>query len=235
MNQRNRGKKSNDDKDFAIKWHAIFTSAADDLCFLLSRGYAIDSSLQLVGNRYRLNKRQRLAIKRIGASQQAITERKNKEYSNKDIQNAHVEIDGFNLLILLESALSGAYLFEGRDGTIRDMSSVHGSYKRVNQTPESILLIGKSLEKLQVQSVKWLLDQPISNSGRLKTLLQKISDENNYSWKIELVYSPDKLLANSTNVIVSSDAWILDQTQSWFNLGRYIITNYLDYSNMIKI
>ena len=38
--KRNRGKQSNDDNSFSSKWHPIFKKAVDDLCYLLSRGYA---------------------------------------------------------------------------------------------------------------------------------------------------------------------------------------------------
>lgn len=151
------------------------------------------------------------------------------------LKDATVEIDGFNLLILLESALSGAYIFKGRDGLYRDISSVHGSYKRVMKTEESILLVGKILSKYKVKSVKWYLDQPISNSGRLKTKLLELSQEAGWDWEVELVYNPDKVLAESKNIVITSDRWILDRVDGWFNLGSVLIENYLTESNVIEV
>ncbi|MEM6698016.1 MAG: DUF434 domain-containing protein, partial [Bacteroidota bacterium] len=171
MPQRNRGKTSSDDQYFAPKWYPIFKEAADDLCFLLTRGYGKSSSLQIVGNRYRLNKRQRDALQRICSSEQEIAQRKSTAINPSTLSNATVEIDGFNLLILLESALSGAYVFKGRDGTIRDISSVHGTYKRVQQTETAMKLIGDTLKELSVLHVKWYLDRPVSNSGLLRQKL----------------------------------------------------------------
>ncbi|MFK7983141.1 MAG: DUF434 domain-containing protein, partial [Saprospiraceae bacterium] len=75
MTTRNRGKQSSDDKWFASKWHPIFTEALNDLCYLLTRGYAENSALQIVGNRYKLNKRQRKAVLRISCSDQGIATR----------------------------------------------------------------------------------------------------------------------------------------------------------------
>ncbi len=235
MTTRNRGKQSNDDLWFAPKWHPIFTEAINDFCYFLSRGYAENSVLQIVGNRYRLNKRQRNAISRISASEQEIKARLQSVCQVAGIANEAIEIDGFNLLILLESALSGAYIFKGRDTTYRDISSVHGSYKRVVKTEKAIQLVGKSLKEGNVKSVKWYLDQPVSNSGRLKSQLLEISRANAFDWQVELVYDPDKVLAKSSNIIVSSDGWILDHAQRWFNLGAFIIEQHLPDSNIIIV
>jgi hypothetical protein len=47
------------------------------------------------------------------------------------LEDETILIDGFNLLITIESALSGGYIFIGVDGGFRDLSSIHWSYKRV--------------------------------------------------------------------------------------------------------
>ncbi|MEL6942720.1 MAG: DUF434 domain-containing protein, partial [Bacteroidota bacterium] len=206
-----------------------------DLCFLLTRDYGIKSSLQIVGNRYKLNKRQRSAIQRICASEQQIQQRKHTQINHAKVIDSTVEIDGFNLLILLESALSGAYIFKGRDGTIRDISSVHGTYKRVRQTERAIQLIGDTLKELQVKKVKWYLDRPISNSGMLKQRLLEISEINEYGWEVELVFNPDQELVKSEQVIISSDGWILDQVKQWFNLGGYIIEQRIKDAVLISV
>ena len=232
---RNRGKQSNDDQYFAPTWHPTFRDAADDLGHLLGRGYAPHSALQLVGNRYRLNKRQRNAIFRISASPQSIAQRRAREWSSAQVAGQAIDIDGFNLLILLESALSGAYLFRGRDGTFRDISSVHGSYKRVQKTEAAILLLGRLLSEWGVGPVHWYLDQPISNSGRLKSRLRELSEEANWDWRVDLVYSPDKVLAESENLAVSTDAWILDRAARWWNLGALIINRAIPEAQLIAV
>ncbi len=235
MVQRNRGKQPNDDKYFASHWHPVLTAAIDDYCYLLSRDYAYPSALQVVGNRYKLNKRQRQAVLRISTSDQQVQARRSTVYSLELLAGTRVAIDGFNLLILLESALSGGYIFKGRDGTYRDISSVHGSYKRVQQTENAILLVGETLQSLQVEAANWYLDQPISNSGRLKTQLREISEANDFNWQIELVYNPDKVLAKSTDPVISTDGWILDQVGSWFNFSAFLFEGPLCASNILVL
>jgi len=235
LTTRNRGKQSSDDKWFAPNWHPIFTEAVDDLCFLLTRGYAESSALQVVGNRYKLNKRQRNAILRISSSEKSIATRNKSKCDRTALKDTVVEIDGFNLLILLESILSGAFIFKGRDGLYRDISSVHGSYRRVMKTEEAILLVGNTLKELEVRAVKWYFDQPVSNSGRLKTRLMEISQTHHFNWEVTLVFNPDKVLAKSNEIVISSDGWVLDHVKKWFNLGSYLLEKHLRDANLIVV
>lgn len=230
---RKRGQHPSDSKLFSKKWRPALTAAVEDLSLLLSRGYGSNASLELVGNRYRLNKRQRLAVLRMSASDEEVQRRKTKECTVDDLVDQPIAIDGFNLLVLLESALSGAFVFRCRDGLYRDISSVHGSYKRVVKTEEAILLVGDTLKQLQTGPVLWLLDSPISNSGRLKTLLYELSTAHAFPWEVELVFNPDKVLAESEAVVISSDGWILDQTSRWYNLGARLIGEHLAAENVL--
>jgi len=235
LTQRNRGKQSNDDQSFAPKWHPVFTEAVDDLCFLLTRGYSEKSAIQLVGNRYKLNKRQRQALLRVSCNNEDFSARQLTELTAKELINQVIEIDGFNLLILLESALSGAYIFKARDGLYRDISSVHGSYKRVVKTEEAIILVGEFLFNLKVHSVKWYLDRPISNSGRLKKRILELGTQFNFNWEVELVFDSDKVLAKSKNVVVTSDGWILNQAVAWVNLGALLIEEKANEVNLLEL
>ena len=115
-NQRNRGKNSNDDTLFSsVKTQQQLKEAVADMLYLLTRGYAKKSSLQLVGNRYRLNVRQQQAVQGMSASQHQMEQRRSTCIPFNNIGSNPIIIDGFNLLIILESALSGAYLFKGLD------------------------------------------------------------------------------------------------------------------------
>lgn len=235
MTTRNRGKQASDNKWFAPKWRPVLTDAVNDLCYLLTRGYTERSALQMVGNRYKLHKRQRMALLRVSCSDQGIHTRNQSRCTEAELEGQTVGIDGFNLLILLESMLSGAFIFKGRDGLYRDISSVHGSYKRVVKTEEAILLTGNIMKALKARSVKWYLDKPVSNSGRLKTRLLEIARENGFAWEVQLVFDPDKELAKSPHVVISSDGWVLEHVRKWFNLSAYLIENHITGANVIVV
>lgn len=233
--QRQRGKHPNDDQLFGAKWPPIFKEAIDDHSFLLERGYGATAALNVVGNRYRLNKRQRQALARMSVAPSVVDQRQEKICQLQTLNGATVAIDGFNLLILLENAFSGAYIFHCRDGCLRDISSVHGSYKHIQQTGEAIKLIGDVLQALEVADVKWFLDQPISNSGRLRVFLEEISTQNNFPWEVELCFDPDKVLAVSPHIVVSADGWVIDQSERWFNMGAHLVEHYLPDANIFRI
>jgi len=221
---RNRGKSSEDEPLFgSAEQQAKLQHALIDMHYLLSRDYPIKASLTLVGNRYRLQSRQLLALQGMSASQQDIELRKGKERSNEQLKGKTLHLDGFNVLILLETLLSGGYIFKGLDGCYRDISSVHGTYKKVNQTEYVLLLVGQTLQKLEVERAVWIFDTPVSNSGKLKILCYEIAEKHAFAWDAYLETSPDKFLVQENRLVSSSDAWVLNECSQWFNLGAYII------------
>ncbi|MCI4667053.1 MAG: DUF434 domain-containing protein [Bacteroidia bacterium] len=194
------------------------------MSWLLSKGYSSNSSLELVGNRYRLNKRQRHAVWRGCCSDQAMNGRKEKEIKLEKIGEKPLVIDGYNLLITVEAALGGGLILYCRDGTVRDIASIHGTYRRVEETMPALTLIGDSLNKLSTKEVQWFLDKPVSNSGRLKTLMGELAGKNKYSWNIDLVNNPDKVIVEwEDHLAISSDGWVLDSVKHWTNLHKYIL------------
>lgn len=220
---KHRGKHANDDKNFALKWHAVFAEAADDLSFLLGRNYGEKSALALVGNRYQLNKRQQRALSLITAPKDKVFLRQQKHLHPTSLIGQDILIDGYNLLILIESALSGGYIFVSQDGCYRDIASVHGTYKKVEETLPALQLIDETLKELKVNHVHWYFDTPVSNSGRLKTLLYELAVERKSNWDIELVFNPDKTLIERNGICITGDSWIIDEVDAYFDLSKYII------------
>ena len=216
MATRSRGKEGSDDRLFGDpKMQAKMREAIKDISYLLSRGFSEKSSVPLVGNRYKLNNRQQRAVQGMSEAKHKLTKRTETCLQLTQLAGKEVMIDGFNVLILLESALSGAYLFKGLDGCYRDVSSVHGTYKKVKQTPKAIQLIANFLQENKVKKAIWIFDKPVSNSGRLKTMLGEFANEHQLNWEIILNNNPDKMIAESNQIAISSDAWILDNSISW--------------------
>lgn len=225
--RKHRGQHPSDAELFGDSQVPKLQQAVRDVSWLLSRGYAERSSLKLVGDRYRLQSRQRIAVSRSSCSRQAAARRRLHALPEEAMKGNTLHIDGFNLLITVESALSGGFILEGVDGCYRDMASIHGTYKRVMETEEAILLSGKALEQLEVSRAAWYLDRPVSNSGRLKKMILEIAERKNWNWEAVLHYNPDNLLAGQPQPTASSDSVILDGAAQWFNLARYVVNNYI--------
>jgi len=232
MKRKNRGKSAEDDGLFgAVKELEKLKLALEDMYYLLTREYAMKSALQVVARKYRLKTKQSIALHGMSCSKKDIELCHNKKYSATQLKDKDIYIDGFNQLILFESMLSGAYLFKGLDGVYRDTSSIYGNYRLVNQTEEALLLVGSIFKKLNVKNVVWVFDAPVSNSGKIKALCQNIAKENNFNWEVLLEFNPDKYLSGVDEVVITSDAWVLDSCSNWFNLLEYYIE---DYNSSIK-
>jgi len=221
--RRHRGPHPGDRERFGAGAVAALQSATTDLSWLEGRGYALPSSLALVGNRYALTKRQRLAVSRCAASDEAVRKRRERECAPERIAGQRVWIDGYNLLTSVETAMSGAVLLHARDGCYRDVASVHGSYRCVEETLPAILAIGLELAAMRPAACRWLLDRPVSNSGRLKTLLLEAAGSHGWPWQVDVVYGPDAELAASEAIVVTADRVVLDRCRGWLNLARRTI------------
>jgi len=43
------------------------------------------------------------------------------------------------------------------------------------------------------------------------------------------------VLAKSRNIVVSSDSWILDHAEKWFNLGAFLLEQQSEKFNIIEV
>jgi len=205
-----------------------FLQALEDMHYLLSRNYPPKAALALVGNRYQLVQRQQQALQGMACSAEELKNRKEKQLSPASLKDQTILLDGFNVLIILETALSGGFVFEGLDGCYRDIASVHGTYKKAQHTQQALIIIGKALQQLQLQKVIWVFDAPISNSGKLKSFCYELAEKHGFPWEIILDNHPDKYLINNKGLVCSSDGWVLNECTAWFNLGAWIINNTQD-------
>jgi hypothetical protein len=231
-----RGQHPADEKLFSKESLPGLRQAVADYSLLLTKDYAETSALKLVGDRFELTHRQRLAVMRCSCSDQQLAERKSRQIDIDSIAGQPIAIDGYNLLITIEAAMSGGLIFVGRDGCFRDLASIHGTYRKVTETIPAIELIGNFLQQVKITEALWLLDSPVSNSGRLKTLIREIAEKNAWKrWEIELVTSPDAALIKGDTIVASSDSIILDGCKNWVNLAGEIITQKLPSSTVINL
>jgi hypothetical protein len=210
-----------DEKEFNLESQAILHKAQQDLLYLMERGFPIKGASTFVGNHYMLSDRQRLAIVRASAQNSILEMRKSKLLPKKAI-GKKVAIDGLNIVITLEVALSKSTLIRCMDGVIRDLAGLRGTYRILDKTEDAIRMIGDKLEALKIEEAVFYLDSPVSNTGRLKQkILEKLSDYP-FLVTVELVNNPDVILESLENVI-TGDAIILNKCRSWINLVAEII------------
>ncbi|MCL2773948.1 MAG: DUF434 domain-containing protein [Oscillospiraceae bacterium] len=218
--QRIRGFQDGDDRFFSPQQICKLKTAQEELQFLLCRGYPVKSAGLYVGNHHQLTSRQILAVVRSTSSSQSLENRAKKRLSSENMMGQTVNIDGFNLIIGLEVALSNGMLFTGQDGCIRDLAELRGTYRLIPQTETAIQIIYDTLLKLKVAKVVFYLDEPVSNSGRLKSKIYDI-DWRDIQCDVQIIRSPDAAL-KLLPCVVTSDSIILNECISWFNMIEYI-------------
>ena len=209
--------------------------AVADFSMLLTKGYGDKSALKLVGDRFSLTQRQRLAVMRSSCSDQQRESRRARCVPLEALAGHSVAIDGYNLLITIEAALSRGLIFRGCDGCCRDLASIHGTYRRVEETIPAVRLIGDFLTEIRIAQALWLLDSPVSNSGRLRALVDELARTNGWPWEVRLTISPDAELSRIDMTVVSTDSVVLDTCGPWTNLAAGIITRRLDAITVVDL
>ncbi len=198
--RRHRGPHPVDEVLFAEGELETLRQAAGDLAWLLGRGYSDKAALKLVGDRFQLHSRQRVAVVRAAVPAELAASR---AASRTPPAGLDLVVDGFNLLVTMEAALSGGVLIRCADGLVRDIASMHGNYRKVAETEAALDRLVDAFAG--AASVTWYLDRPVSNSGRVAALLRDRGQE------VVLSDHVDSDLRDSGSAIASADGPLLDE------------------------
>lgn len=233
MSDPRRGYVPEDDKEFSDESCKLLQKAQKDIFYLLEQGYPIKNASVFVGNHYMLSERQRLAVVRATADLNAIRSRKAKLLTTIN-PGSTIFLDGLNVIIVMEVALSKGTLIRGMDGTIRDLAGLRGTYRLIDVTDKAILLIAEKLEQLRIREAIIYLDAPVSNTGRLKQRIGELLRNFPFEVTVELTDNPDVIL-EQLGPVITSDAIILNRCVSWYNLVPEILSEKLPDVRIIEL
>ena len=219
-----RGAHPKDAELFAAKWTPTLRTATADLSWLLGRRYSLRSASQLVAQRYSLAVRQRDAVTRAACAPETVRLRRSRQVDRK-LQGEPLWLDGFNVLIISERTHGGGPVVLGRDGAYRDVTGRHGGWRQTAETITAIHAIGRVLERLGAGEVRWLLDRPVANAGRVAALLREAAAGHRWPWTIEQVDHVDRRLADCGQVVATSDGWINERCTGWLNLLSDVVAD----------
>jgi len=233
--RKHRGAHPEDEHLFRPLIWPVLRQSTSHLCWLLSRGYALPSALKLVGDRHNLAKRQRTAVARCACSDESLRRRAESRLDPERMAHRELWIDGYNVLTSIEAALGGAVVLHARDGCYRDMASVHGSYRKVEETVPAIHLLGEMAQQWSVGGCRWFFDRPVSNSGRLKSIFLAVAEKAGWNWQVELPANPDTVLSRTDRVVATADSVILDHCGRWVNLVRWTIEQRVPQARVVDL
>ena len=221
-----RGYHEEDHKLFGSDASNMLSACAQDITYLLNRGYPYKSAITFVGNRYLLSERQRNALMRICASDEMLRVRRLKQLDHLP-EHCTVHIDAFNAVVLMETALSGSMILKGRDGCYRDLSGLAGTYAVIEVTEPGIERILRKLQEHVAELAVFWIDAPVSNSGRLKTHIAETAERLGFPIDLQMVRNADAELKKQENVI-SGDSIVIAECRSWYNLYEELIQDLED-------
>jgi len=208
-----------DATDFAPALWPTLRIAVADLCWLLGREYSATAALKLVGDRFQLTRRQRMAIRRAACAPRDGQRRRARR--TEAIAGQRVKIDGFNQIVTTERALAGGTAFIGQDTAVRDVASVHGTWRRSDGTTRALDALCRELRGVQL--AHWVFDAPISNSGRLADLTRRTCAAHGVPCRVDLEARADAALLVAEGVLASADAPLLDRSPRWTPLAERVL------------
>ena len=209
-------------------------NASQDFRYLLNRRYPRKAALELVGNRYGLTFDERHLLHRGVFSSKDSQARRKKKISIQGVRNKDLAIDGHNVLITIEAGLSGRPLVLGDDGYVRDISGLSGSFKKTKRTEEAIQSIITVLKKWKPRQTLFLLDAPISMSGRLAEEIRDRLKRDNLLGDAMAVKVPEKILIGFPGIVATSDTDIIDRSKKVLDLAGYVITKRIGLKSFLQ-
>ena len=198
-------------------------TAAADFLYLLDRDYPRRAALQLVGNRYNLDASHRQVLHRGVFARKEARERRERLVEVGRLVDFKLLVDGHNVLITVESGLTGRLLIAANDGVIRDVAGLSHRYRISTMTNEAIETIFQILQKYPPKETLFFLDAPIRQSGELATALRSALKSWNLSGDAQALKVPESRLIGGEGVIASSDSAVLDEAQRGFDLAAAAI------------
>ncbi|HOI39435.1 MAG TPA: DUF434 domain-containing protein [Methanobacterium sp.] len=206
----------------------VLQEAKIDFQYLLDRGFPRTGALNFVANHYVLDEVQRNYLNRSVFSKKKIKTRKKKLILLSDVKEKNVIIDGYNVLITVESICNSGeeFLVNCDDGVTRDVKAVFGKYKKDKTTLEALNSIISLLKIFKPKRVLFFYDSPVSMSGELaKTtleLLKSLKVPGDAQTASDVDAELVRLSKELDGVVATSDGIVMDKVETVLDIPSYI-------------
>lgn len=150
-----------------------------------------------------------ILIRVIVASTQASA-RKAKLVPLEALNGKAILIDGYNVLITVESILEGFPVYLCDDGLLRDIRGIFRSYKPSRMTDQALSEILELLARFNPSRAEFLLDQQISMSGSLAAHIREMMALKGVAGTAKTETNVDHNLKATKDVVATSDGNVID-------------------------
>lgn len=197
--------------------------AAEDARYLLARSYPRERVLRVVGDRWNLDAAGRHLLRRGVFAPDQAQARRQRLLRLEACRGRAVGVDGHNVLITLETTLTGGLLLMADDGLVRDIAGRGANHRPGAATQQAAEMMINALAKADAASAHIFLDAPLSKSGELAARLRGLLDQAGLAGQALAVPAPEKNLARHCGPVASSDSALLDRVAEPLDLAGEII------------
>jgi hypothetical protein len=160
--------------------------------------------------------------------------RRKKLVKINDIRGEVVSIDGYNLLITVESMLSNRLLVHCDDHLTRDVSGVFGKHKITPVTTQALGIILQSLKEHEPKEVYFVYDKQVSRSGELAYKTRTMMADLQLKGIATTAPKADIATIKAGGVIVSSDSLVAQKAERILDLAGELASE-ASYSNILQL
>lgn len=196
---------------------------ACDFFILQNRQYPRSSSLELVGNRYRLSRLQRQLLHRGVFDRTRAQIRRAKVCLGAAWQSSLLIVDGYNVQITVESAILKRPMLLANDSALRDLAGQSAGFRLSATSQLALQAIMKFLSVFPPREVLFLFDTPMSRSGWVAEQYRQQLEACGLTGDARTSAVPEKEFQYDQGVVASSDQTVIDASRSWLDLARRVI------------
>ncbi len=189
---------------------------ARDIRSILRWGYPKLATIRFVADHSQLSVEERNILTRVIMPPDKVVSRVRKKIACDSIKDRDLLLDGYNVLLSVDSLLKNEPMWFCDDGYIRDTRYYFSKARQAEDIEEALDSVLEFLYEAHPKSVTFLLDAQISRSGELAGLIRRKLKENGISGESRTSKTTDFDLktegGNPKNklVVATSDGIVID-------------------------
>lgn len=196
--------------------------AVQNLRYLLNQGYPRESAVNFVSNHYRLPLNQRHLLARCVFSKLEVAKHRRKSVRASAVRGKHLGVDGYNVLITLESILTRKQVVRCDDDYIRDLRAIFGKYRISHATMRALAELLRIIARAKPSHVEFLFDKQVSRSGELSGMVRRRLEQAGLKGNAQAIGGVD-LKLRSFDVVASSDRAIIRRAKAIWDIPAELL------------
>lgn len=150
---------------------------ARDIRSILRWGYPKFATIRFVAEHSQLSAEERNILTRVIMPPEKVVSRIRKKIACDGIRNRDLHLDGYNVLLSVDSLLKNEPLWFCDDGYIRDTRYYFSKTSQAEDIEEALDSVLEFLSEASPKSITFLLDSQISRSGELASFIRRKLEE----------------------------------------------------------